>query len=155
MLLRESILGSASVAQPRSMEAFGDKIEIERRAKSRYPVELKVRYHVLTKRHPIDGTGRTLDISSSGLCISSQNSISPGVRIEVDIQWPSELEDGVRLQLVAVGKVVRCDELTFAVAFHKYEFRTMKREPQRGAEQEVLAGRAEVLQWRTAGLSPR
>jgi hypothetical protein len=128
MLLREPILSSRDEgAQHRSMEAFSHKIGIERRAKLRYPVELRVRYHILTKRHPVDGIGWTLDMSSTGLFISSQNEINTGERIEVSIQWPSELDDGVRLQLVAVGKVVRCDGLTFAVALGKHEFRTMKR----------------------------
>jgi hypothetical protein len=124
------------------MEALSQKIEIERRANIRYPVELAVRYHTLGTKHPVNGTGRTRDISSSGLFISSQNRINPGARIEVSIQWPSQLDGGIRLQLVAAGKVVRCDELTFAVTFHSHEFRTLKRESQSGSKQQVLAASA-------------
>ncbi len=85
---------------------------IDRRARIRCPIEL------------IERTGQTVDISSTGLRISSENKFSTGARIEVSVQWPSELEDGVHLQLVAVGKVVRCDEHTIAIEFHTYEFRT-------------------------------
>jgi hypothetical protein len=117
------------------MQAFRENWGIDRRARIRYPIELKVRYRSLATGHPVEGTGQTVDMSSTGLRVCSENKFSKGARIEVSVQWPSELEDGVHLQLVAVGKVVRCDERTFAVEFHTYEFRTMKHELQPSAGQ--------------------
>jgi hypothetical protein len=146
MLLRQSIRDKASrgAARHRSMEALSQNIGNERRAKTRYPVELEVRYRTVATRHPVDGTGRTLNMSSSGVFISSQNRINTDARIEVSIQWPFDLDGGIRLQMVAVGKVVRREELNFAVAFKAYQFRTLRRKPQSDAGKEVSAASAKA-----------
>jgi PilZ domain len=102
---------------------------VERRSKTRYPVQLNAHYQILTRSGPIGGTGRTLDISSGGILIASQASVDPGARIQVNLEWPTHLEGDVHLQLVARGNVTRRDKLGFAVAFDRYEFKTMKREP--------------------------
>lgn len=103
---------------------------MERRAKIRYPVELTVRYHTLGKGRPVAGVGRTLNMSSSGLLVASQSEINPGASVAVSVDWPTLLHGAIRLQLVAVGRVVRCKGMSFAVGFEKHEFRTMKRMPE-------------------------
>ncbi|MBZ5608264.1 MAG: PilZ domain-containing protein [Acidobacteriia bacterium] len=149
MLLHESIRGSAGrgAAKHRSMEALGQKAKIERRTKARYPIELQLHYHSLAKRNPINGTGRTLDMSSNGLLITSEVGVNPGAWLEISIQWPSELDGGIRLQLIAVGKVVRSAESNFAVEFHRYEFRTMRRTQQPDVEQDTQVSVTPTVIW--------
>ena len=39
--------------------------------------------------------------------------MSAGVRIELSIEWPSLLDGRVPLQVVTVGRVVRCEHVNF------------------------------------------
>jgi hypothetical protein len=106
MLLGEPVRDRADFGGPqdRSLEALYPEIWTERRTKMRSPTELMVRYHTLGRRHPVEeGTGRTLNISSRGIFIHSQNQIDPGAKVEISIQWPFELDGGVHLQL-GLGK---------------------------------------------------
>src|SRR5262249_28165991 len=96
----------------------------ERRFKSRYPLELTVRYQTLGRGKAINGVGKTLNLSSSGLLIIAQPVIGEGSRLKVTIEWPSLLNGTTPLQLVTVGRVVRQGNTSFAVAFEQYQFRT-------------------------------
>ncbi len=140
MLLHESIRDGArrAAATPRSMEALDQKTMSDRRSKVRFPLELPVHFNSIAKKHPVNGTGRTVNISSNGLLIASAGAMNPGAWLEISVQWPSRLDGGIHLQLAAVGKVVRCVESDFAVEFHSYEFRTMRRTLQRAAPLEVI-----------------
>lgn len=100
---------------------------IERRSRIRYPVKLTVRYRTVGRKHHLNGTGQTLNMSSAGLLVWAEHGVSEGARMEVNIEWPLMLDGTVPLQLVAVGKVVRCAESVFAVSFAQYQFRTMGR----------------------------
>lgn len=111
--------------------------ELERRSKTRYPVTLSVRYRTMGRSHRTTGMGRTVNISSSGLWVSSTHRTEVGTKVEVNIEWPSMLDGQIPLQLVAVGRVVRCMESGFALSFTQYQFRTMSRKaqlPSDGAE---------------------
>jgi hypothetical protein len=99
----------------------------ERRAKARYPVELRVRYRTLGKKHLAAGIGLTKNMSSHGVLIASRCDLPLGTLVEVSIDWPALLDGAVQLQLVSVGKVVRCEKSSFAVALEKHEYRTMRR----------------------------
>ncbi len=101
--------------------------EFDRRARMRYPVELKVHYHTLRKKRPQAGVGYTRNVSTDGLLIESPNELTLGALVEVSIEWPYLLNGEIPLQLAAVGKVVRCKESSFAMHLQKHEFRTMKR----------------------------
>ena len=104
-------------------------MNIERRFKARYPLELNVRYHTFGKSTVISGEGRTVNVSSSGVLIASSDRMTEGVRLRLTIEWPSLLNGTTPLQLVTFGRVVRSDESGFAVALEHYQFRTMKRKP--------------------------
>ncbi|MGD0296601.1 MAG: PilZ domain-containing protein [Bryobacteraceae bacterium] len=99
---------------------------LERRAKVRYAVELRVRYRTLCKKHMFAGVGYTKNMSSHGVFIASRCDVPMGTHMEVSIDWPALLDGAVQLQLVSVGKVVRCEESGFAVTLGKCEYRTMK-----------------------------
>ncbi len=112
------------------MEAMKSTTPIERRSKMRYPVTLNVRYRTLGRYRRVSGLGRTVNLSSGGILVSSEQKIAVGTRLEVNLEWPSLLDGEIPLQLVALGKVVRCLESGFAVAYTQYQFRTMSRKLQ-------------------------
>jgi c-di-GMP-binding flagellar brake protein YcgR len=101
---------------------------LERRGRVRYPISLQVRYHTLLGRLRVDGLGHTVNISSSGLMIASPTGAPAGAKLEIRIEWPVDLDEGVPLQLVISGRVVRSEEDHFAVSIHSHEFHTLKRD---------------------------
>ena len=109
------------------MEALTHRSSIERRSRVRYPVQLTVRYRTMGRKKHFNGIGQTLNMSSAGLLVAATHEVSAGARMEVNIEWPLLLDGTVPLQLVAVGKVVRCADSSFAVSFAQYQFRTMGR----------------------------
>jgi hypothetical protein len=109
----------------------------ERRSKVRYPIELDVRF--LPSKNGTYNTGRTVNISSSGLLISSASIVGEGTALHIMIQWPYTLDGRIPLQLVAAGVVVRSTPSLFAVTVKSYQFRTMK---QHAIMQTTLTARA-------------
>ena len=69
-------------------------------------------------------------MSSGGLLIAADQRTQMGAKIELNVEWPSLLDGMIPLQLVAVGRVVRCLESGFALSFTQYQFRTMSRKLQ-------------------------
>jgi hypothetical protein len=108
-------------------EAFLQPVSIERRSRTRFPFELRVRYRKLGRGEPFAGMGWVVNMSSGGVLVAYQHEIRPGTRMELNIEWPSLLDGQVPLQLVAMGKVVRCERSTFAMALGRYQFRTTRR----------------------------
>jgi hypothetical protein len=109
------------------MEDFLAAEVLERRSKVRFPLEMRVRYRSLARRCPVVGTGVVMNMSRSGVLVSSEHTISEGVRVELSIEWPSLLDGRVPLQVVTLGRVVRCEPSSFAVVLVRYQFRTTKR----------------------------
>jgi PilZ domain len=100
---------------------------LERRTSTRFPLTLAVRYAVSDRRQPGEmGSGRTMDLSSSGLCFSTDTPLSPGQRLDVSIDWPALLDGGVHLQLIISGVVVRTNGTVTAVQIQRHEFRTRR-----------------------------
>jgi hypothetical protein len=103
------------------------ELALERRSKVRYPVELKVRYHTLRDGPALAGIGRTLNVSSHGFLIASEEQlVQAGCRLQVSLEWPSMLNGITPLQLIAVCRVTRCQSEVFAVRLERYQFRTRK-----------------------------
>jgi PilZ domain len=102
----------------------------ERRRRTRFPIGLVARY-ALPKRLEIEGTGRTVNISSHGVLITSAHDLSPGTRIRVMVEWPISLSDTCPLVLHIRGIIVRSDLGLVAVRFSTYEFRTKQKPPDR------------------------
>jgi hypothetical protein len=102
-------------------------MENERRVKSRYPLELNVRYQTIGAAGPGAGVGQTLNISSSGMLLACASNIPEGTRLKLFVEWPSLLNGTTPLQLITVGTVVRCTQIGISIAFDTYQFRTMSR----------------------------
>ena len=91
----------------------------------RFPIEQDVNFFVLDAESRLHaGTGRTVNIGSKGLLISTDQPPPSGAPIEVAVSWPAKLDDEHRIKLVVRGKVVRSEPRTIAVAIKNHEFRT-------------------------------
>jgi len=100
---------------------------IERRSSARFPLTLEIRYTSPGYRSPGEiGTGRTIDLSSSGLKFSGNTQIPTCQRIVVYIDWPALLDGVVNLQLVIWGVMVRADGSDIALKTERHEFRTRR-----------------------------
>ena len=102
--------------------------ERERRMKRRFQIEQEVRYKMLYgQRIAETGTGKTLNISSSGVWFTTENMLTTGMPVEVSMNWPVLLNDSCPMKLMIYGCVVRSNERGAAVAIERYEFRTQGR----------------------------
>lgn len=104
---------------------FGRDGKDERRAKRRFRIEQEVRYRLLYGHRIAEtGIGRTLNISSSGVWITTQMQLSAGLPVELSINWPALLNDVCPMKLMIYGCVIRSTEEGAAIAIERYEFRT-------------------------------
>jgi PilZ domain len=111
-----------------------EKNQTDRRSSDRFPIERDVRYSVMNRRGGDEvGEGRTINMSSSGVLITSPQMLLPGRRLELSISWPAQLNNKVALKLVARGRVVRFEQGRAAVEIQQYEFRTQSTAPAGGA----------------------
>jgi hypothetical protein len=100
----------------------------ERRGADRFPIEQDVKYRVISRRQGDGaGTGKTLNMSSSGILFSTDEDLQPGRQVEVSVAWPAQLNNKTPLKLVARGRVVRVEERRAALEIQHYEFRTQGR----------------------------
>jgi hypothetical protein len=102
----------------------------DRRGSVRFPVNLEVRYSVVGLSRPVEnGFGRTIDMSSSGLSFTTDRPLSIGQELDLSIDWPVLLGEGVQLQLVTSGVVVRSVGAVTALRIERYDFRTRRLRP--------------------------
>jgi len=115
------MLGFMGSTAPQASAAGG-----ERRGGDRFPIEREVTFKVLNSKIGAEpGSGRTLNISSTGVLFSTDENLTPGKRVELSISWPIQLNGKCGLKLVARGRVVRARAKSIAVEIDKYEFRTV------------------------------
>ena len=116
--------------------------ERERRIKRRFPVAQEVRYKMLYgQRIAETGQGKIDNISSSGVWFSTENMLTPGMPVELSVNWPVLLHETCPMKLMIYGCVVRANEHGAAVAIERYEFRT---QGSRAFQQPVLSSPLEV-----------
>ena len=97
----------------------------DRRTKRRFQIEQDVRYKMLYgQRIAETGTGKTINISSGGVCFSTESMLTPGMPIELSMNWPVLLNDSCPMKLMIYGCVIRTGDKGAAVAIERYEFRT-------------------------------
>ncbi|MDR3719364.1 MAG: PilZ domain-containing protein [Bryobacteraceae bacterium] len=102
--------------------------EDDRRQSIRFPIKSPLRWVVLNRKAgPLSGSGETLDFSSSGFAFRSDVALPLGCRLQLDVEWPAELDGRVPMKLVVIGKVVRVDGRVACVTIEKREFRTAGR----------------------------
>ncbi|MBI1895372.1 MAG: PilZ domain-containing protein [Acidobacteria bacterium] len=97
----------------------------DRRRADRFPIEQEVRYRIRNKRQQEhEGSGKTVNISSSGVLITTSQVLVPGKRVELAISWPVRLDNRCALKLVAKGRVSRLEQGRAAIEIQHYEFHT-------------------------------
>ena len=105
---------------------------VERRATPRYPVAAEVTWRLLyDRRSDHHGTGKSLNMSSSGILFTTPAPLEVGSNVEVCISWPVALNGNCPLKLVVTGKITRSDQATSALNILRYEFRTRRSNPLR------------------------
>ena len=97
----------------------------EKRKSNRFPVHQGIQYRDIDPQQGKSaGGGLTLDMSGSGIRISTQEPIPIGRILEVSVDWPVRLDETCPLKVVLVGRVVRCEADWVALSILRYEFRT-------------------------------
>lgn len=97
----------------------------ERRVKRRFHIDQEVKYKMLYgQRIAETGVGRTTNISSGGVWITTESMLTSGLPVELSMSWPVLLNDSCPMKLMIYGCVVRSNEMGAAVAIERYEFRT-------------------------------
>lgn len=120
---------------------FGGEGRIERRGKRRFPIAQEVRYRLLYgQRIAETGVGRTMNMSSSGIWLTTETILSPGLPVELSLTWPALLNDICPIKLVVYGCVVRSNETGAAVAVERYEFRTQGSKAMQQQQQQAMTG---------------
>jgi CheY-like chemotaxis protein len=107
--------------QPREVGA-------ERRTRGRFRLTLEVRYAVPGRRAQVQntGSGRTIDLSSSGLCFTADRALVTGQELDISIDWPVLLDGSVKIQLNLWGVVVRTNGTATALEIQRHKFRTCR-----------------------------
>jgi hypothetical protein len=97
----------------------------ERRSARRYPIEIAVVYRLVHKGKILNrGFGLTRNLSSAGLLMESNTSLSVGTEVEVFLAWPARLGGEVNLNLWIQGRAVRAGDNCTAIAIERSDFRT-------------------------------
>ena len=110
------------------MQPESKNLSMERRSKSRFPLRLAVRYRTVAGEPLQAGAGRTVNVSSGGLLIATEEAIVPtGSRLQLTVDWPFLLHGITPLQLMVSCRVTRCLREEFAVKLDQYQFKTKKR----------------------------
>ena len=106
---------------PRRAEVVDD-----RRASNRLPIERPVRYKLLGGKKSVMqvGFGKTVNMSSRGVLFTTEFSLPKGRRVELAVSWPAQLNETLPLKFVAMGYLVRSDEMQAAISIERYEFKT-------------------------------
>src|SRR5580704_19450071 len=100
----------------------------ERRSKRRFVMEREVRYRVLDQDKIIGaGSGKTFNLSSTGVEFSTDRDLPEGAFVELSIAWPALLENRCPLQLIGFGRDLRSANGAVAATIEQYEFRTLAR----------------------------
>ena len=90
-----------------------------------FPVALDIHYRGSSGRPgAVEGSGRTLWMSSEAMIFQSDGPIPAGTELEISVCWPARLNDCVRLQLWIRAYVLYNLDHGVKAEIRKYEFRT-------------------------------
>jgi hypothetical protein len=107
---------------------------LERRAFQRFDVECSVRYRVIAVE--VSGSGKTVNISRSGVLLAIDRSLCAGLRVEIEMDWPAKAPVDVSFKLVIKGRIVRSMKNGIALVAIKiswYGFRAEVPQPDKSA----------------------
>lgn len=111
-----------------------DFISADRRTSARFELRLPLRYRVSQGTETIwKGTGRTVDISRTGIRFHSSRPFPLGSHVELQIEWPIRYGDLFPMQLNLRGIVVRSDNKQVVLRNRTWEFRVVAAEGREAA----------------------
>ena len=100
----------------------------ERRSKYRFEIQRDLRYKMTAEGIPVAaGTGKTLNMCSSGIAFATDQPMQAGAFVELSINWPVLLDDSCPMRLNVFGRILRADGTEAVCSIDKYEFRTAPR----------------------------
>src|SRR5580698_3884199 len=80
---------------------------LARRSRARFCIDLELRYTLLQgNRLGRYEAGRTLNISSAGVWLTTENILGVGSRVELSMNWPVLINDVCPMKLMVYGRVV-------------------------------------------------
>jgi hypothetical protein len=97
-----------------------------RRSARRFSLVCDLQYRLLGASRRELGTGKTVNMSSGGLLLSTDRLLAPGQRVEVLVKWPVKMDGRIGVKLAVLGEVVRVENklaIQAAVKIERYEFR--------------------------------
>ena len=101
-----------------------------RRARRRFPIQQDVRYQcVKGSRIFAVGVGKTLEISSREVRLTTQHTLKPGQKMRLAMEWPAMLDKTCRMKLEIYGWILHSKPGEAAVRIERYEFRTRGAQP--------------------------
>jgi PilZ domain len=105
-------------ASRRLLLALGD-----RRLTRRYPIAADIEFTAIgADGVALQGSGRTVNLSTGGVLFESDRILPVGIRIELVICWPARLNDAVALNLCVSGRVARSNGNSHAIRIREHEF---------------------------------
>jgi hypothetical protein len=108
--------------QPTTFEGISGNRRFDRR----YDLQLELQWKLIRRRRVLDiGTGRSLDLSSSGILFDAGRCLPVGFNVELAISWPVLLDKVAPLKLVVSGRIVRSDGGRAAIRIVQHEFRAV------------------------------
>ena len=100
----------------------------DRRLHRRYGICLEVRWKLTRRRRLLaSGRGVTLNMSSRGVLLETDQPLPGAGMMELSISWPVLLNRVAVLQLVVAGQMVRHSGRRVAMRISHHEFRTLRR----------------------------
>lgn len=107
------------------MKSLSPNMLHERRSARRFPIELDLLYRATGKRdRRFSGSGKTTNISSTGILFRTEQDLEPDINIEASIAWPVRLQQNVPLKLRVRGRVVRTEPGAAVLTIQQYAFHT-------------------------------
>jgi hypothetical protein len=98
----------------------------DRRSDRRYSLQMELRWKLIRRKRVLDsGTGRTIDLSSSGILFDAGRQLPVGLNVELSISWPVLLRNMAPLQLIVCGRIVRADSGRAGIRMMQHDFKTV------------------------------
>ena len=98
----------------------------ERRGFQRFSIECDVQYRVIGI--DVSGSGKTLNLSRSGALLAIDRLLSPGLRVELEIDWPVRVAGRAPMKLAIKGRIVRSTknhDVVVGMTISWHEFHTV------------------------------
>jgi hypothetical protein len=89
--------------------------QAERRGSRRYNVERDIHYRIVAGG-AFEGIGKTVNMSGNGMLLITDRVLSPGWRLEVEVDWPRRAAGQGSVKLFVKGSVVRSKKNHVAIA---------------------------------------